>query len=868
MKFRENQENKTIDTYKRMRKAIAISALLTISCVVFLMVIFLRTMEHNVEKENEYHLAEIANQVADNLNSKLEQNWSLLRNIDYDLTYFPWMVDQKIQKYAQNLVKEWQFSHVYLVDDLGNCTDEFGNMSRFLSDENCIALLKDKTEVSFLRRDVNGNATLFFAIPVEKKYCGSLEVSAIALEYKVDNILDILTVSAFEKKGICYVIDQNGSRLFNTQSENALKDYNILNYLELVSDDGKNSAKEIEEAMVNGSTGVTIYTNDGREEYICYNPLKNGKWTLLLVVDGEIIGENMNKFSRNVFTTCAVIVGVLILISGFVFFRLNQIADRKRDADVYNRERMLNLLIERGNEIYMMYNYTEGRLEYVSPNLERVMGWSRQDAEQLFTPGEDSEGVPISEIKEEFMRWDRQGEFVGSMHRHRNEKTGNMRWMRLQVNPVHLNAEEVWIANLSDMTKEMEQREDLEQAFLAANSANIAKSNFLSNMSHDIRTPMNAILGMATIAMQYVGEPERVAGCMEKIEYSSKHLLALIDEVLDMSRIESGKMLLENKAFQMSGMLEGIESMFLTQMKEKRISFSMEKSYTNNNLIGDEFRLSRVLVNILSNAIKYTPEQGEIIFSITELTLNKEGRARYRFVLKDNGRGMTEEFLEMIFLPFTRMEETEENCTRGTGLGMAITKSIVDLMGGSIYVESELGKGSTFTVDVELEQGVSTISLKEEKNQKTFQEKPFNYTGKSVLIVEDNELNAEILNELLHIEGAVTERARNGQEAVEIFEASAPGYFDHILMDVQMPVMNGYEAACALRSQDRPDAKTIPIIALTANAFSEDREKALAAGMNAHVAKPIDMKTLCRTLGEIQEQYADNHVSNINSLNE
>ena len=231
--------------YKHMRNTIVISSLIAISGVICLMSVFLKNMENNARKENEYHLSEIAYQVADNINSKLNQNWSLLHSIDYDLSLFSRIPDMDTREYRQNMVKEWKFSHIYLIDDAGNCRDEYGQKSRLISRDNSIALLKDKTDVSFLRRDVNGNATLFFAIPVEKKQDSSGAISAIALEYKLDTILDILTISAFEKKGICYVIDQNGSRLFNTQTDKAIKDYNLFNYLEYASRDGKNSAEAI-----------------------------------------------------------------------------------------------------------------------------------------------------------------------------------------------------------------------------------------------------------------------------------------------------------------------------------------------------------------------------------------------------------------------------------------------------------------------------------------------------------------------------------------------------------------------------------------------------------------------------------------------
>ena len=851
------------DKYKRVRRTIVAGVLLTIAGIMFLMFVFLESMEENVRKENEYHLSEIAQQVTGKLNSKLEQNWSLLYNMDYNLGFFPQMTDQQIQEYGQQIVREWKFGHLYLVDELGNCIDEYGEQSRLISRDNALMLLKERKKVSFLRRDVNGNSTLFFAIPIESKQCGSVTVSALALEYHIENILDILTISAFDKKGICYVIDQSGTRLFNTQTENALENYNILDYLEKVSDSGKESADEIREAVKNRSTGVTIYTKDRKKEYLCYNPLDDTGWTILLFVGGDTIGENMNRFSKNVFSACAFIVVLLIFICGIIFVRMNQVANRKRDEDVYNRERMLNLLIDRGNEIYMMYNVTEDRLEYVSPNLRRVMGWSRQDAEKLFVEEDYIEETDIHEMKEEFFKWNRQGEFVGSIHKYQNPDTGVVRFMRLQVNQVELSTEEVWIANLSDMTKEQEQRENLEQALLAANSANIAKSNFLSNMSHDIRTPMNAILGMTALAKQYAADPQRVLNYMEKISYSSKHLLSLIDEVLDMSRIESGKMLLENKPFSLSDMLDGIVSMFQTQLKEKKLFFSLEESNVEQNyIVGDELRLSRILVNILSNAIKYTPEQGEIKLTVTELDQSNEGNGRYQFVVKDNGRGMSKEFLETIFTPFSRMEETETSRTQGTGLGMAITKNLLDLMGGSIEVESTLGKGSTFTVQVELELAEPVQGHKDEEGQHTTLKHQFEFAGRRVLIVEDNEINEEILKELLKLVGAETESARNGQEAVAMFQNSADGEYDFILMDIQMPILNGYEATARIRQMDRTDAKQVPIVALTANAFSEDRNRALRAGMNAHVAKPIDMDAL----GEVLEQIFSNRQSVYNEI--
>ena len=519
-------------------------------------------------------------------------------------------------------------------------------------------------------------------------------------------------------------------------------------------------------------------------------------------------------------------------------------------------------------------------------------------------------------------------------------------------------------------------KEAAEQAFQIAEGANQAKSSFLSNMSHDIRTPMNAVVGFSALLSRDAQNPDKVREYTKKIAASSQHLLGLINDILDISKIEAGKTVLNVSDENIVDLIENIDSIIRPQMKAKGHTFEVySQGIKHEHVVMDKLRINQILLNLLSNAVKYTPDGGHVTLTIQERPQHIGHLARYRFIVSDNGYGMSQEYVQKIFLAFTREEDSVTNKIQGTGLGMAITKNLIDLMGGKILVESEKGKGSTFTVDLELhisehaidhnfwqKQGIRRIltvddeevicqniqlamegtgvvvdyaldgqtalnMVKSSEEQgdpyhivlldwkmpgldgvetarqirkdilrevpililtsydwpeveeeataagvNAFLPKPFFLTsfrqkvevvlnhvpewkeetapgrgvlqGMHILVAEDNEINAEILNELLDMAGATCEICENGGLVVEAFEKSAPGTYGLILMDVQMPVMNGYEATKAIRRLPHPLAQGIPIIAMTANAFAEDIRDALEAGMNAHVAKPVDMAVL------------------------
>jgi signal transduction histidine kinase/ActR/RegA family two-component response regulator len=402
------------------------------------------------------------------------------------------------------------------------------------------------------------------------------------------------------------------------------------------------------------------------------------------------------------------------------------------------------------------------------------------------------------------------------------------------------------------LRQEQAQREILTMAVQRAEAANHAKSDFLSNMSHDIRTPLNAILGMTEIARIHIGEKDRVEDALNKIAVSGKHLLGLVNSVLDMSKIENGKITLEEADFDLYETIDEIQTLFLGQLQEKDLHFLMEKEeITHRYVYGDEQRLSRIFVNIMGNAVKFTPAGGKIFFLAREKNSDIPGRGFYEFVFEDSGIGMTQEFMDHIFEPFTRAVDSRTNRIEGTGLGMPIAVNVAKMMGGDIKVESQPGKGSRFTVTVYLKIKDSLEMEENPENESGLKSLgECDFSGKKVLLVEDNELNVEVASEILAIAGFEVTTAKNGKEAVEIFAGKDMGYFDLILMDVQMPVMNGYEATREIRHLQREDAWSIPIIAMTANAFADDIQDAMEAGMNAHLSKPLDIHKLKQCLKE------------------
>lgn len=550
-------------------------------------------------------------------------------------------------------------------------------------------------------------------------------------------------------------------------------------------------------------------------------------------------------------------------------FRLHQRERKSREQFRYEKLFFQNICS--GEEtIYMVLDRKNKSLLYLSENAERIFGIPK---EQIQADIEALRELTTGACRREFLHkwdtWEGQGELWQNFSCRKGN--GENAWFELRVTCSESGGE--YLFRFRENTCERAEIERLQEEIRKAQMDVQYKTDFLSNMSHEIRTPMNGILGMLALSRMSAqrmdehckssGEYTAISEYLEKAESLSQFLLGLINDILDMSRIESGKMELAEEPFDLFAFAEKLRAMFQKTVEEKGVVFKMELlDFDVRWVVGDELRLSQVIVNFLSNAVKFTPEGGQITVTFRQMN-RMDDKVHIMIRVRDTGKGITPEFLKRIFRPFEQETATIAKSYGGSGLGMAIADNIVKLMDGQIVVDSEVGRGSDFNVYVALlvdtshPQGIIENGvIKEEPEEETkSEEKVYTIEGMRLLMAEDNEINAEIAISILEDEmGAVVERASDGQEAVELFKAHEPGYFDTILMDIQMPVMNGWEAAAAIRGLDREDAGKIPIYALSADAFVEDKRRSVSIGMNGHISKPIDFEELIRTIGRLENE--------------
>ena len=608
----------------------------------------------------------------------------------------------------------------------------------------------------------------------------------------------------------------------------------------LINDDADSTqVTSLLAGIASNTSGSLVMTLDGADQFVFYTPIdaKSG-WSLVTILPLSVVesdGTQIVGITNQMVAVLAVAVALATaaMVALMVYRRRREHRYEQYIQSVYSA---IGANID--TAIFIV-DRKERLVEAVFENTQDILGIPARD---FFVPNELSPNEAYANVAaivhsgagDKARTWEFEAD---------NPALGRSQWLRMTARPVMLAEREKTIFSLTDVTADHEIRARLERAATAAEDANRAKSSFLSSMSHDIRTPMNAILGFSTLIDREADNPAHVRDYNRKIATSGQHLLGLINDVLDMSKIEAGKTTLAASAFALSGTVESVEAMMRQQTDAKNQVFTVEvDKVEHDRLVGDEGRLRQILMNLLSNAMKYTPEGGHILFRV-DGSAKRHGKLQHlRIIVRDDGIGMSKDYLATIFDSFTREESSLTNKVQGTGLGMAITKNLVDLMGGTISVESELGTGSTFIVDLDFPPAGDESDGTEGDGGKRAGDA--SGTGenalahKHVLVAED-------------IHDATCEVAANGKEAVAKFGMSAPGTFDMIFMDVQMPVMNGHDTARAIRAMDRPDAGTIPIIAMTANAFAEDERQALACGMNAHVAKPIDVHTLERVVAEL-----------------
>ncbi len=541
---------------------------------------------------------------------------------------------------------------------------------------------------------------------------------------------------------------------------------------------------------------------------------------------------------------------------------------RQRDEESRRRFRYEKMFFQNiypsADIIYMVIGRSDKKLLYLSENVEEIWGIT---IEEIRTDIEVLEKLTEREYRREFMKkwnvWDGKEELLQNFVSRR--KDGEEIWYELRI---RLSKDgKAYLFRFRENTHEREEikhlREEIHQAELDVRY----KTDFLSNMSHEIRTPMNGILGMLALSKMSAArmdehcksskEYQMIAEYLEKAESLSQFLLGLINDILDMSRIESGKMELAKEPFDLFEFAEKLRAMFQKTIEEKGVTFKMELlDFDVRRVIGDELRLSQVIVNFLSNAVKFTPEGGQI--TVTFRQMNRlENKVHFMIRVRDTGKGISPEFLKRLFKPFEQETATIAKNYGGSGLGMAIADNMVKLMDGQIVVDSEVGRGSDFNVylalpvDESRPQGIieNEILMGDSTDHEEKSEIEYTIEGMKLLMAEDNEINAEISISILEEMGAHVEWAANGQEAIDLFTSHEPGYYDTILMDIQMPVVNGWEATATIRGLDREDAKNIPIYALSADAFVEDKRRSVAIGMNGHISKPIDFDELIRTIG-------------------
>ena len=503
------------------------------------------------------------------------------------------------------------------------------------------------------------------------------------------------------------------------------------------------------------------------------------------------------------------------------------------------------------SNVYLCIREADLKVLYSSPNLSLVTGL---DQDMLHS---DLEVLSVlirphdaRMIKKRLSDWDKKEPFVQEIDYHRRNDD---ECFHGKISLSYDSSHQVYLLVFTNITDEYKIREQLYKDLQSAKQESNAKTDFLSRMSHEIRTPMNGILGMLNLAQKHIDDTDSVTQYLEKTENLSMFLLTLINDILDMSRIESGKMQLEEAAFDLNTMAGKIDNMFSGSAKENGISWSVElQNLDSPYVIGDEMRLSQVLINFISNALKFTPSGGSITVTIRQMEIIHD-KTHLMFRVKDTGKGMKANFLEKIFLPFEQEDASTAHNYGGSGLGMAIADNIIKLMNGEILVESEEGKGSEFIVYVSLpiaheEVKSPEIAVSKQPQNAAKPKEEFTMDGLHILLAEDNDINAEIAIELLQLDGAIVDHAKDGAKALEMFNTSIPGYYDVILMDIQMPNMDGWEATKAIRELPRTD-HDILIFAMSANAFLEDQRHSLEVGMNAHINKPIDFEELRRLIG-------------------
>ena len=799
-------------------------------------------VSQTIYEESTSHLTEIFHQANQTLYNLVSVNWSRMR------MWVPYLEkaesDEEVLAYVDQAREESNFTDFYFISRNGEYLTLTGNRGYLDLRDQLPNLILEKQPIVVNSVVPDQPEIMVFAIPAKQGSYRGFDYEAIAITYNNSDLVDALKISAFAGQASTFAVLPDGRVVVDNGSEDMQDIHNLFALLEKSERLTDEEITALQADFLAGNSSSIVFDVDGSSYYLVYEPANFQNWTVLGIVPTDVVNSSMNKLQS---TTMLVVSGIAIALAVMLLLLViqqNRQKLRRKDNELLARDELFSKLSINVDDVFLMMDANDLRVEYVSPNIEKLVGISEQqvldDIHEIEHLIRTDESVHILDqlstiLPGEQREWDR--EYI-------HQKTGEELWFRVVVFCTDIQGEKKYILDLSDRTKDKKINQRLEDAFHTAENANRAKTTFLNNMSHDIRTPMNAIIGFTNIAMKHEPEPE-VRGCLEKIRESSDHLLTLINDVLDISRIESGKIKFAPIGVDIVEVADTVLSIMYGFLSNRNITFHTHLAIPETRyVLADAVRIREVLVNILGNAVKFTGDGGSITFTSDYLPGADDRHMIVRYRVTDTGVGMTKEFVKHIFDEFSQEESSARTYYKGSGLGMTISKRYVDLMDGNISVESEKGKGSTFTVELPLE------LTEADKVQK--QASPGDSTdlaGVKILMAEDNDLNAEIAMVQLEELGIHITRASDGKEALKIFASNQPGTFDIIFMDIMMPKMNGYEATKAIRAlQNRPDARTIPIIAMTANAFAEDVQASLDAGMNDHLSKPIVIDEVVKSI--------------------
>ena len=799
-------------------------------------------VSQTIYEESTAHLVEIFHQANQTLYNLVSVNWSSMRMWEPYLSSA--QSEESIIAYVEQARQERSFTDFFFISRNGNYITLEGKQGYLSLRERLGDLILKKEPVVVNSVVPDQPEIMVFAVPSEQGAYRGFTYEAIAITFNNSDLVNALKVSAFGGQASTLAVLPDGRVVVNNASEDIRNIHNFFALLEKSESTTEEQLQAMKADFRAGKSGNMVFDIGGELYYVVYEPANFQDWIVLGIVPTDVVNAGMNKLQS---TTMLVVSGITLALAVVVLILIvqqNRMKLKQKDTELLARDELFSKLSTNVDDVFLMLDAKNLRVEYASPNIEKLLGITEDTVreevhviEQLLS-GEDTSLLldHLSDILPgDQLEFDRE---------YTHQKTGELRWFHVIAFCSDIQGAKKYILDMSDRTRDKKINQKLEDAVRTAEDANRAKTTFLNNMSHDIRTPMNAIVGFTNIAMKQDPKPG-VKGCLERIGESADHLLTLINDVLDISRIESGKIRFAPIPVDITEVADTVLSIMYGFLSNRDIAFHTRLETPDSPyVLADAVRIREVLVNILGNAVKFTEDGGSITFEADYFPGADERHMQVRYRVKDTGVGMGEDFVEHIFDEFSQEDNGARTQYKGTGLGMAITKRYIDMMGGSIMVRSRKGEGSTFTVTLPLERTDGSHVQKQD-----IPAAEADLMGVKILLAEDNDLNAEIAMVQLEELGMLVTRVEDGMEAVRAFRDQPPDTFDMILMDIMMPKMTGYEATAVIRGLPGcPDARSIPIIAMTANAFAEDVQASLDAGMNGHLSKPIVMDEVVKTI--------------------